>query len=871
MAIHRFDFFQRCFFALLFCILLISSGIAQETSLGIFDATAIWNSREDSRQPEDEKTFGSVKMVKTEARLFYDLYGKGKNQIFFAGESQPADDPDEGFFIFTQRAGSWTLSARVELDDKKSVSEKLQTYFGIMIREQADDPKSPFYAISSQAQIRLLTTFYGISPYWRSHRDDSTVQIKHGSDEFYCPLPSLSSVYLRITRIASQNLLYSEWSADKKKWHALHRMILPLDDSPAYGFYIYGDENASSPAHVRISDVTIHAASYYAERIIVAESFYPGNVHKVLIRIRNLNPDPNQFTIQEHLPAGWTVDSISNGGILKDETITWTLTAEPGTTVLRYLLQSPANTEEDLFLSGFVNRSEIQGNHYLRKSRMKEKTYLSLSNQFMIIIAIPIVMLLIHLTLFILAPALKEHLCYAIYLANAAFSSYTFYQFFLNTMTAMETILLIASWSFTATLLILFLYSLTYRYIPFRFYYFLLGSVLFSLLVIFITLYKPFVIYSYLVFIRIFLIIGYSECLRIVVKEFFAAKEGRLIIMIGVLFYILISLWNFFAGFHLLPPIDIITGIPLINFWIQIVFFLSVSIYLSYDFAKTYRELEQMNIRLEERVEQRTQELAEANGELNATNEYLNEANAELQSANAQLLELDKMKSAFVSQASHDLRTPLTAIKGSLDNLLLGIAGNLNEKQEKIMTRAVKSVDRLTDLVNDVLDLSRIESGRMVLEKSNVPIKTLVKNIVNENKPAADQKQIHLSFDMEEGDYTLHVDGGKIERVVGELVSNAIKYTPENGKVDISLTQTGDQFTLLVKDSGIGMTKEECEKIWDRFYRTNASKQFAKGSGLGLSIAKELVEMHGGTLTVISEVGKETTFVLSLPIFEVNS
>ncbi len=243
----------------------------------------------------------------------------------------------------------------------------------------------------------------------------------------------------------------------------------------------------------------------------------------------------------------------------------------------------------------------------------------------------------------------------------------------------------------------------------------------------------------------------------------------------------------------------------------------------------------------------------------------LSQSHVNLQNAYAKLRELDKIKTAFVSQASHDLRTPLTAIKGSLDNLLLGIAGTLNEKQEKIMTRAVKSVDRLTDLVNDVLDLSRIESGRMVLEKSNVPIKTLVESIINENKPAADQKHIRLIANLET-DANIHADAGKLERVVGELVSNAIKYTPGGGNVDVALTRHEDQITLSVKDSGIGMTKEECEKIWERFYRTNASKSFAKGSGLGLSIAKELVEMHGGTILVESELNKGTTFTLLIPL-----
>ncbi len=237
-----------------------------------------------------------------------------------------------------------------------------------------------------------------------------------------------------------------------------------------------------------------------------------------------------------------------------------------------------------------------------------------------------------------------------------------------------------------------------------------------------------------------------------------------------------------------------------------------------------------------------------------------------LEVRNQELVKLDKMKSQFVSQASHDLRTPLTAIKGSLDNLLMGIAGELTEKQSKVMTRATKSVDRLTNLINDVLDLSRIESGRIVLEKTDVPFKALVENIISENQPAADQKQIKLTCEYGEGDFNIHIDGGKIERVVGELISNAIKYTPEKGSVDIRLWQDDKTVSLSVKDSGIGMTSEECLKIWERFYRTTASKHFAKGSGLGLSIAKDLVELHGGTLVVESKQGQGTSFKLNMPL-----
>ncbi|MEW6236401.1 MAG: ATP-binding protein [Candidatus Omnitrophota bacterium] len=251
---------------------------------------------------------------------------------------------------------------------------------------------------------------------------------------------------------------------------------------------------------------------------------------------------------------------------------------------------------------------------------------------------------------------------------------------------------------------------------------------------------------------------------------------------------------------------------------------------------------------------------------LEISNTQLNSMNAELQEANAQLIQLDQMKSAFVSQASHDLRTPLTAIKSSLDNVIRGVGGGLNEKQHNVLERALRSVDRLNHLINDVLDLNRIETGRVVLDKTDIVLGTLVKSILNENAPAATQKRIALLSSSLEDQQSIHVDVGKIERVVGELIGNAIKYTPEGGQVEVRLEKDKQHMILSVRDSGIGMTPEECGKIFDRFYRTHASQKMAKGSGLGLAIVKELIEMHGGKLAVKSQQNQGATFAMTLPI-----
>lgn len=269
-------------------------------------------------------------------------------------------------------------------------------------------------------------------------------------------------------------------------------------------------------------------------------------------------------------------------------------------------------------------------------------------------------------------------------------------------------------------------------------------------------------------------------------------------------------------------------------------------------YPDTIQNFQALTEELERRVEQRTAELREAN--------------LQLQQANLKLLELDQMKTAFVSQASHDLRTPLTAIKGSLDNLTLGVAGELNEKQKKIMLRATRSVDRLTNLINEILDLNRIESGRITLEKSIISLKAIVEQCLQEHGPAAEKRQLLLLGAPIADSLNLYADPSKIERVCGELISNAIKYTPAGGTIQVSLARNGSAAVFKVQDTGIGMTAEECGKIWERFYRTTESQKFAKGSGLGLSIAKELIELHEGHITVESVPGAGTTFTVTLPM-----
>lgn len=231
------------------------------------------------------------------------------------------------------------------------------------------------------------------------------------------------------------------------------------------------------------------------------------------------------------------------------------------------------------------------------------------------------------------------------------------------------------------------------------------------------------------------------------------------------------------------------------------------------------------------------------------------------------LKDLDQMKSDFVSNVSHELRTPLTAIKGSVDNMLDGITGALNEKQTRYLTRIKSNADRLTRLINNILDLSRIEAGKIDLKPTYLSLAALAQEVAESIRPVAVEKLISLEVASRDLTATAWADRDKITQVLMNLVGNAVKFTTPHGKVTVAVQRDGDQWAQIsVTDTGPGIPSEEAKKIFDRFYQiSRPGKQKTKGTGLGLSISKALVEMHGGKIWVESEVGRGSTFAFTLP------
>ena len=231
------------------------------------------------------------------------------------------------------------------------------------------------------------------------------------------------------------------------------------------------------------------------------------------------------------------------------------------------------------------------------------------------------------------------------------------------------------------------------------------------------------------------------------------------------------------------------------------------------------------------------------------------------------LKELDKMKSAFVSNVSHELRTPLTAIKASADNMLDRLIGDLNGKQVGYLTRIKSNSDRLARLINDLLDLSTIEAGKIDLRPANLPLVTLVKEAAESLRPVAAEKLINLTVMSADPGIIAWADRDKVIQVLMNLIGNALKFTPTGGKVTIAVTKNSAAWMQIsVTDTGPGIPAEEVNKVFGRFYQIGqAGTQKTQGTGLGLAISKALVEMHGGKIWVESEAGKGSTFSFTLP------
>ena len=232
---------------------------------------------------------------------------------------------------------------------------------------------------------------------------------------------------------------------------------------------------------------------------------------------------------------------------------------------------------------------------------------------------------------------------------------------------------------------------------------------------------------------------------------------------------------------------------------------------------------------------------------------------------NEKILEADKVKSEFLANVSHELRTPLNAIVGFSEILSEGLYGKLNEKQAEYISDIRVSGIHLLGMINEILDISKIESNAMKLVKTNFNIQRALIEVANILKPLAQKKKVRIIIDCE-NDFEVTADYQKIQQILYNLVNNAIKYSPDNNEVEISAEKLKNKFVLKVHDNGIGIDKKYHGKIFAKFVQLDSAYTKKESStGLGLTITKELTELHGGKISIKSEVNNGSTFIVEIP------
>lgn len=224
------------------------------------------------------------------------------------------------------------------------------------------------------------------------------------------------------------------------------------------------------------------------------------------------------------------------------------------------------------------------------------------------------------------------------------------------------------------------------------------------------------------------------------------------------------------------------------------------------------------------------------------------------------------MEENFITMVTHQLRSPLVAIVQYFEVILAGMVGKVEEKQKELILKAKDRLEALLQLINDWLDVARLNGGEIIEKGKSFPLKNLLEKLVDFLQPYAKENDISLELKPISGSPSVHGDEESLEQVFSNLISNAVTYNKPKGSVTISIKEEKEFMAIEIKDTGIGIAKEHIPLLFDQFYRVSRSEsQKHKGTGLGLTIAKKIVDTHGGSIQVSSELEKGSTFTVLLP------
>jgi signal transduction histidine kinase len=252
--------------------------------------------------------------------------------------------------------------------------------------------------------------------------------------------------------------------------------------------------------------------------------------------------------------------------------------------------------------------------------------------------------------------------------------------------------------------------------------------------------------------------------------------------------------------------------------------------------------------------------------ELGALAVNVNRMNDELDRLYREVETASQHKSDFLANMSHELRTPMNAIIGFSQVLREGMVGDVNAKQSEYLDDILSSGNHLLALINDVLDLSKVEAGQVELQVAPFSLQDALERGVSMVREQATTEGVQITLHGNGGLDAVSGDERRVQQVIFNLLSNAVKFTPEGGQVDVSAKRVDGEMRVSVADSGPGIAAEDLDRIFEEFQQTEAGARQREGTGLGLALSKRFVEMHGGRIWCESEVGKGSTFEFTLPL-----
>lgn len=353
-------------------------------------------------------------------------------------------------------------------------------------------------------------------------------------------------------------------------------------------------------------------------------------------------------------------------------------------------------------------------------------------------------------------------------------------------------------------------------------------------------------------FLEVFIFVVLIWIIISIIRAYIKRRSEALIIMVGIIILFVTIINDLFYAFGVIN-----TGFYSQIGFISLIFAQSTA--LSLRFARTYKMADHLSKNLQEEVDIKTRDLSIRTTEAE-------DAKKEIEKANEKLREMDNYKNIFFQNITHEFRTPLTIIIGYIENVLEITDSDRQPELRKKYQVILSNAYRLLRLINQLLDLSKIDANMMKLKEEPCDIIKLIKSIFISFDPAAKKKRIEYDADFDNESAVVLCDKEKLEQIFYNLLSNAFKFTGSYGKIHIAAGTSGEEITISVKDTGPGIEGDMLEKVFERFYQVdNTTTRRHEGTGIGLSIVKEYVDMHKGEIEVRSIIGEGTEFIVTLP------